>query len=74
MRESGKQFIDATLELWGRRTARMLSREDAREIVRNMSGFFQVLIEWESKTHENSGAFTQVISATEATALRSRSR
>jgi hypothetical protein len=48
MRESGKQFIDDTLELWRSRTSRVLSREDAREIVENVTGFFKILAEWET--------------------------
>jgi hypothetical protein len=38
-----------TLELWSRRTTRLLTDEDAREIAENMTGFFRILIEWKAK-------------------------
>jgi hypothetical protein len=38
-----------TLELWSRRTTRLLTEEDAREIAENMTGFFRVLLEWKAK-------------------------
>jgi len=38
-----------TLELWGRRSSRPLTEEDAREITENMTGFFRVLLEWKAK-------------------------
>jgi hypothetical protein len=40
-------FIDETLAIWQPRTARQLSREDGREIIENMTGFFRVLHEWD---------------------------
>ena len=39
-------MIDRTLGLWKPRLGRDLSREDARQIVENVTGFFAVLIEW----------------------------
>jgi hypothetical protein len=39
-------LIDRTVELWQRRGWRDLSREDARQIVENVTGFFAVLAEW----------------------------
>jgi hypothetical protein len=38
--------IDRTRELWKPRLGRDLSREDARQIVENVTGFFAILIEW----------------------------
>jgi hypothetical protein len=39
-------LIDRTRELWSPRLGRDLSREDARQIVKNVTGFFAVLTEW----------------------------
>lgn len=39
-------LIETTTKLWRRRLRRDLSREDARQIVENVTGFFGVLTEW----------------------------
>jgi hypothetical protein len=39
-------LIDRTRQLWQPRLGRNLSREDARQIVENVTGFFGVLAEW----------------------------
>jgi hypothetical protein len=39
-------LIDQTIALWQTRLRRDLSREDARQIVENVTGFFSVLAEW----------------------------
>ncbi len=39
-------LIDRTIETWQPRLDRNLSREDARQIVENVTGFFCVLAEW----------------------------
>lgn len=39
--------IDHALEFWQPLSPRQLTREDAREIIENMTGFFSVLMEWE---------------------------
>jgi hypothetical protein len=42
------EFLDETIRVWQPRSPnRKLTREDAREIISNMTGFFQVLIEWD---------------------------
>ncbi len=46
MRETKRQFIDRTLEVWQPRTSRALTREDARQIAENVTGFFRILLEW----------------------------
>jgi hypothetical protein len=38
--------IDRTREVWKPRLGRDLSREDARQIVENVTGFFAILAEW----------------------------
>jgi hypothetical protein len=40
-------FIDETLAIWQKRANRQLAREDGREIIENMSGFFRILQEWD---------------------------
>jgi hypothetical protein len=42
-------FLDETIAFWQPRMQRELSREDARQISENLSGFFQVLLEWDAK-------------------------
>ncbi len=42
-------FLDKTIAFWQPRTARALTREDARQMIENMTGFFQVLAEWDAK-------------------------
>lgn len=46
MRETRPNLVDDTLAVWQRRSRRQLSREDAREIVENITGFFTILAEW----------------------------
>ena len=45
-RETEDQLLDQTLQVWQPRAARALTREDARQIVANFTGFFQILSEW----------------------------
>ena len=46
--EKGRERIIArTLEVWQPRTARALTREDAREIADNVVRFVRLLCEWE---------------------------
>lgn len=39
-------LIDRTIAAWQPRYDRDLSREDARQIVENVTGFFSLLAEW----------------------------
>ena len=39
-------IIDRTRQVWQPRLGRDLSREDARQIAENVTGFFSVLAEW----------------------------
>ena len=39
-------LTDRTRQIWQPRLGRDLSREDARQIVENLTGFFGVLAEW----------------------------
>ncbi len=40
-------IIDHTVAFWSERTKQEFSREDARQMLVNVSGFFQLLAEWE---------------------------
>jgi hypothetical protein len=48
MGKTQKQLIDQTLEFWQARSPQTLTREDAREIIENVTGFFRILQEWEA--------------------------
>ncbi len=39
-------LLERTREVWQPRTSRPLSTEDVREIVENVAGFFQILLDW----------------------------
>jgi hypothetical protein len=41
------QLIDRTVHFWQARSSHTLTREDAREIIENLTGFFQILHKWE---------------------------
>ena len=41
-------FLDRTARLFEQRTGRKLTREDARQIVENVTGFFRLLSEWQN--------------------------
>jgi hypothetical protein len=43
----GASSIDEALAIWQGRSSRQLSREDGREIIENMTGFFRALQEWD---------------------------
>lgn len=43
-------FLDKTIAFWQPRTARTLTREDARQMIENATGFFRVLAEWDAKS------------------------
>ena len=49
MKNEPSDIIEHTLTFWGKRRGEDLSREDAREMVANVAGFFQVLAEWDRK-------------------------
>lgn len=40
-------LIDETITVWQKYSTRRLTREDGREIVENMTGFFRILQEWD---------------------------
>ena len=54
--EHPDDFIEKTRTFWGERSGRVFSREDAREMIANISGFFRVLDEWDRKAREEESA------------------
>lgn len=42
-------FLDETIDFWQPYSERQLTREDAREMVENITGFFSVLLEWRTQ-------------------------
>jgi hypothetical protein len=62
-------LIDRTRQVWQPRLGHDLNREDARQIVANMTGFFSVLAEWsraERPTPANDPGVPAVSEPTEA--------
>lgn len=43
------RVLDRTISVWQLHSCRSLNHEDAREIMENVVGFFQILGEWETK-------------------------
>jgi hypothetical protein len=67
--ESG-DFIEQTIAIWQKRTDRKLTREDGREIIENISGFFSILQEWEQKDRAAQSAQRTAFIAFEARAAK----
>jgi hypothetical protein len=44
--EPSKDFVGETIAVWQKHTERNLTREDGREIIANMTGFFRALQDW----------------------------
>jgi hypothetical protein len=45
-------IVDRTVTFWSERTEQTFSREDARQMLVNVSGFFDILAEWDRKARE----------------------
>jgi len=45
--EYSDEFLDETIKFWQPYYKEPLTREDAREIIQNFVGFFEVLMEWD---------------------------
>ncbi|MBD3305399.1 hypothetical protein GF348_03420 [candidate division KSB3 bacterium] len=43
-------IIDETIAFWEKKTGYRMNREEAREAMNNMNGFFQVLSEWDTES------------------------
>jgi len=49
------EAIEATRDFWQKRTGKPISREDAREAISNITAFFDLLHEWDSRDLDSSG-------------------
>lgn len=47
---SRSDFISETRDFWQKRTAGEVTDEDARQMVENVVGFFDLLIKWENSS------------------------
>ncbi|MHB8590166.1 MAG: hypothetical protein ACYDA0_15185 [Candidatus Dormibacteraceae bacterium] len=47
--ETNEALVDLTLEVWQPLYQPQLSREDARQIAENLTGFFRVLLRWKAR-------------------------
>lgn len=59
-----EEFLDQTIEVWQPYSKRALTREDAREITANVTGFFQVLMQWKREEEAQLVSAKQVQSRT----------
>jgi hypothetical protein len=55
MKKSDDNLIERTLEVWQPRNDHRLSDEDARAILENVTGFFTLLLEWETSKQQEKG-------------------
>ncbi len=51
-----EELITSTAEFWQSRSPRRFSREDARQAIENVTGFFQVLAKWSATRGEPQAA------------------
>jgi hypothetical protein len=70
-RTEAGDFIDQTIAIWQKRTERKLTREDGREIIENISGFFSILQEWEQRERAAECARTALSSHSKRAVKRS---
>lgn len=52
MNEKDSDLISRTIEVWQPYSDKPLTEEDAREIIRNISGFFDILASWDKKSKD----------------------
>jgi hypothetical protein len=60
-------FLEHTIDVWQPYTDRPLTREDAREIAQNVTGFFRILREW---AEEERTAATSVACASDTDGMK----
>jgi hypothetical protein len=65
-------LLETTIRLFEKRTGRTLTKEDARQIVENLTGFFQVLAEWDRTERHGRAALVQSKSESEEAVLPTR--
>jgi hypothetical protein len=54
MRMTKQQLTEHTVAGWQPRLRRRLTSEDAREIAKNLAGFFTILAEWSRREERDS--------------------
>ncbi len=47
-----EQAIDEALKFWQPRYTKKLTREDARQIIENLGGFYGLLLQWDREDRE----------------------
>lgn len=46
---SEKDFIQETIDFWEKRAGMKFTREDARQMIENVTGYFRILNEWDRR-------------------------
>jgi hypothetical protein len=49
MQTKTNDLIQNTMDFWQKRTGRSVSVEDARQMIANVSGFFNLLAKWDKE-------------------------
>jgi len=47
-----KDFIQETIDFWEKKTGKKFTREDARQMIENVSGYFNTLHRWDMREKE----------------------
>ena len=55
MAQNSPELIEQTISVFENRTGRVISREEARQAVENIAGFFRVLQEWAQVEEKDRG-------------------
>jgi len=62
MKATKPDLIDQTTHLWRHRTGGEISCEDVKEMINNVAGFFQVLLDWDLRSSNGNGPVKPSIS------------
>jgi hypothetical protein len=68
---SNSPLIEKTIGFWQPLARRKLTREDAREIIENVAGFFSVLQEWDARERNRGSTAANPALDTSRTAMDS---
>jgi hypothetical protein len=63
MKDLSPKIIDETARFWRRRAGKVISQEEARQIIENMTGFFHVLSQWEAAERHSMKSSAEVDAA-----------
>ena len=55
LKKSNRDINRITIHFWNRRVPGFVTEEDSREMIENITGFFNTLIEWERKANQKKG-------------------